>query len=258
VIFSNSAFYYGIEVTAETNRISFSEGAGPELIGVLRSGKYTLTTFLNDVLRAMNDAGALTYSGSINRATRVYTITGSGTFTLKVASSSVTTTAFATMGFTGYDRTGASSYTGTGAVGFSYQPQFRLQSFVSFDDNQKAVESTLNESASGAVELVRFGVVKLMECNITFITDIDQGVGGAIETNLSGVSAARNFMQSIVKKGPIEFIPDRLLPNAFRYCVLESTPENQKGVDFKLKEQFTRGLAGYYETGLLTFREVIP
>lgn len=258
MIFSKSAFYYGIEVTAETSRISFSEGAGPELIGVLRSGKYTLTTYLNEVLRALNQSGALTYTGSIDRTKRLYTIIGSGTFTLKVASSSVTATAFSTMGFTGSDRTGGTSYQGTGAVGFSYLPQFRLQSFVNFDDNQKAVESTLNESASGAVELVRFGVIKLMECNLTFITDIDQGFGGPIETNLSGVSAARSFMQSIVKKGPIEFIPDRLSPNTFRYCVLEATPESSKGVDFKLKEQFTSGKIGYYETGLLTFREVIP
>ncbi len=255
MIFSDSAFYYGLEVTAETSRISFSEGSG-ELIGVMRSGKYTLTSYLAEVLRAMNDAGALTYTGSVDRETRLITISAGSTFSLLVSSASVTSTAFSTMGFSGSDKTGASSYTGTGAVGFSYRPQFRLQGFVDFDDNQKAVESTLNESASGAVELVRFGVVKLMECNIKFITDIDQGFGGPIRTDLSGVLNARLFMQSAVKKGPIEFIPDVTDPDTFRTCVLESTPENQKGVDFRLKEQLASGLVGYYETGTLVFREI--
>lgn len=255
MITTNSAFYYNFEITASNKFLSFNEG-GAEIIATLRVGKYTLTTGVNEVIRALNEYGALTYSGSLNRSTRLVTISASGTFSLLTTSGTNSLSIFPTIGFSGSDKTGASSYTGSSAIGSVYQPQFRLQSYIDFEDNQKAVDSTVNVSANGQVELVRFGVVKLMECNIDFITDIDQGSGAYIRTDLSGVSNARTFMQYLVNKGPLEFIPDILTPGTFTNCILESTPESRDGVDFKLKEKFSSGLVGYYSTGLLTFREV--
>lgn len=255
MITTESAFYYGFEITANNKFICFDEGGG-ELIAEMRVGKYTLTSGVNEAIRAMNDAGSLVYSGSLNRSTRLLTISSTANFSLLTTSGTNTLSAFPVLGFSGADKSGASTYTGSSAIGTSYRPQFRLQSYVDFNDNQQAVDSTVNISANGQVELIRFGVVKLMECNIDFITDIDQGHGGYIRTELTGVSKARTLMEYLVNKGPLEFVPDIENPNTYTNCVLESTPESKDGVNFKLKEKFSSGLIGYYSTGLLTFREV--
>lgn len=255
MILTNSSFYYDFQITEDNKFISFDEGGG-EIIAELRVGKYTLTGGVNEAIRAMNDAGALTYTGSLDRTTRIVTISGSANFSILGATMTNTLTALFTLGFGATDLTGASTYDGASAIGSVYRPQFRLQAYVDFNDNQQAVDSTVNVSANGQVELVRFGVVKLMECDIDFITDIDQGYGGYIRTDGSGVSKARSFMEYLVNKGPVEFIADEKSPYTFKNCILESTPESKDGVNFKLKEKFSSGLVGYYSTGLLTFREI--
>lgn len=256
MITTNSTFYYDFQITAQNRFISFKEGAGPELIAEMRVGKYTITNGVSEAVRALNDAGSLTYTYVIDRKTRIVTISASNTFSLLTSSGTNTLSALPTLGFSGSDKTGSSSYTGTAAIGKVYTPQFRLQSYVDFNDNQQAVDSTLNITANGQVELIRFGVVKIMECNIDFITDIDQGLGGYITTNLNGVSDARSFMEYLVNKGPLEFIPDLTNPSTYKNCILESTVESSDGVNFKLKEKFSSGLIGYYSTGLLKFREI--
>lgn len=255
MIYSESAFYFTPDITSENNVIAFDEG-GSEILATMVQGRYTLTTYLNEILRALNEVGSQIYSGSVDRATRIYTITAPGNFALRVSSGSAGADAFANMGFVGADRTGASSYTGTVAVGSSYRPQFRLQNFVDFDHNQKKVGASVNRSASGQVEVIHFGVDRLMECTFNFITDIDQGEVSPIRTNLTGVADAEAFFEFATTKGLIEFVPDLTDPDEFRTCVLESTPESRDGIDFKLKELFMTGLSGYFTTGLLTFREI--
>ncbi len=251
-----SAFYYGIEITGSNRYLCFDEGNG-ELVASLRPGRYTPTTLMNEAARAMNEVAVDgIYTGLLDRANRLITIEADIPFDLLVATGSTTASCFSTLGFNGLDLTGEDSYRGDSAVGFSYVPQFKLQSWVYFDDYQKAVESTLNQSASGEVELIRFGRFKLMEAEIKFITDIDQGVGSPIRTDLSGVDNLRHFMENATDKGPIEFMPDMTQPGTYRNCILESTAESQQGVDFKLKEMFAQNLPGYFTTGLLTFREV--
>jgi hypothetical protein len=255
MITTESAFYYDFEITESNKFISFNEGGG-EIIAELRVGKYTLTGAVNETVRAMNDAGSLIYTGSMGRNNRIVTISASANFSLLGATMTNTLTVLFDLGFINIDYSGANTYDGNSGIGSVYRPQFRLQSYVDFDHNQQAVDSTVNISANGQVELVRFGVVKLMECNIDFATDIDQGYGGYIRTDGSGVSNLKNFMEYLVNKGPIEFIPDIQNPGTYKNCVLESTPESKDGVNFKLKEKFSSGLIGYYSTGLLTFREV--
>jgi hypothetical protein len=257
MIFTDSAFYFGTEITDDNRLIRFIEDGLP-LIAELTPGKYSLTDLAREASRAMNVVGDQDYRVSINRSTRIATIeaelVGATDFTLSLSETSAS--AFSLLGFTGSDLTGNTEYSGTAKVGLEYRPQFRLQGFVDFDDNQKAVESSVLTSASGRVETVRFGIYKLMEAEIKFITDIDQGVGGYIRTNNSGVADARRFMEYAVTKGDMEFIPDAKSPAVFTKCILESTPESSEGVDFKLKEEFAQGLTGYYTTGLLVFREV--
>ena len=51
-------------------------------------------------------------------------------------------------------------------------------------------------------------------------------------------------------------MPDRNTPGVFDKVILEKTKESSKGVGFKLKELYGKGLIDYYESGLLTFRKV--
>jgi hypothetical protein len=157
------------------------------------------------------------------------------------------------MGFTS-DRSGSNSYEGDEASGDQYNPQFILQRYVDFEDNVKTAQASVNESASGVVEVVSYGQNKFMECNITLATDIVPQ--GAIIENANGVSDLRNFMNYAITKAPMEFVRDVDDENNFNSILLESTREDNKGTAFRLKELYARKLVGYFETGNLVFREL--
>jgi hypothetical protein len=50
-------------------------------------------------------------------------------------------------------------------------------------------------------------------------------------------------------------MPDRDDPNTFETFILESTPESQQGVSYRLKEDLEYG-TDFYKTGVLKFRKV--
>lgn len=160
------------------------------------------------------------------------------------------------IGFTATDFTGLTSYTGTLPSGKEFIPQFILQEFVDFDNNIKSSQASVNESGSGVVEVISFGRIKFMECNVRFQTNTAMPKNAPIDNDSSGVANLRDFLDDATLKGDLEFIPDRDDPDTFTTCLLESTPESREGVDFKLKEQFGDGLAGYFQSGKLIFREV--
>lgn len=255
MILTMSRFYYGHEITKDNLFISFNEGSG-EISAQMRVGDYTLNEFVREIERTMNENGTLTYSVLVDRYTRIITISATGNFDLLVITGSQS--AFSVFTLAGFvtDKIGSNSYSSDASSGSEYSPQFLLQSFVSFDDNQRASEASVNVSASGIVEVLSFGNEQFMDCNFEYITNYNMGENSPIETNASGVEAARNFMLYCIRKNKIEFIPDRLNPNIFVNCLLESTESNSKGTGFKLKEMYSKGLAGFFETGKLVFRKV--
>ena len=163
------------------------------------------------------------------------------------------------MGFEGSDLTGANSYTGTQS-GSSYTPQFFLDKFVNFDDKQKAANSTVNQSASGTLEVIKYGQLKFMECNIIPVTNIDTGStikGAPIRSDVQGVEKLRDFLEYATTKAPLEFVPDETNPSDnIRNCVLESTTEDRNGTGFFLRELYVSLGANWYESGKLVFREL--
>ncbi len=253
---THSKFYYGFEVSDDELNIDFSEGSG-ELTAVLSIGNYTMTDFATELARALNDAGALTYTVSVNRTTRIFTIAASGTFSLLVATGShLGTTAFGVAGFSGSDRTSAATYAGNAAAGFSYSTQFILQSYVGPDDYQEALYATVNQSASGAVEVVTFGLLRFVEMNLKYATNIDHGASDVIRTNVAGHENLQALMVFLTTKAPLEFMASEDAPATFLSVFLESTADDAKGLKFKLKEQYGQGLPGYFETGTLKFRVI--
>lgn len=256
-IFNYSAFTYGHTITENNQWINFSENGVDELSAQLPIGSVTLDNYANRVAQAMNEVGTLNYTCTVNRETLKLTIQGDSEFELYVTNgTNVSISAYGLMGFT-TNRSGASSYESDVISGFVYEPQTPLQRYVDFQDNVRSNQSSVNESASGVVEVVSFGQVETMECEIPLITDITPQL--YIKENANGVSDARNFLIYAITKSPIEFIPNYTngnKANNITECILESTPEDRNGTAFKLKEQYARKLVGYYTTGLLTFRKL--
>ena len=119
---------------------------------------------------------------------------------------------------------------------------------------QEAANATVKQSASGIIEVVKFGNIEFAELNIPYATDIiDQGY---MVDDASGVSKLRYLMNYLITKAPIEMVQDVNNPSVFTKCILESTRANKKGVGYTLKELYSRGLTGYFETGKLKFRKI--
>lgn len=255
MIDSYSAFIYGHAVDSTNNYIDWDIG-GSEISVQMNVGEYSLTDFCTEIARAMNSANQGTYAVTVNRTTGIITVTKSaGTFRFLASTGShVGTSVFSLMGFAAVDGTLAASQTGSLRSGSLWLPQFKAQDFVHFDNQQSAVDGSVKKSASGRVEAVSFGNQKLMDCNFKFITNIQQTLNDLIVSDSSGVENARAFMEYAVTKKDMEFIPDRNDYDTYYKVILESTPESQDGLGFKLKEQYQNGLRDYYETGVLKFR----
>mgnify|MGYP003657877872 CR=1 FL=1 len=242
-------------VTLSNSYVDFNEG-GSALSAQLDSGAYSLTAFALELARVMTAAGGQTYSVVFSRSTRKLTISATGNFALLLSSGAHTgVSALILAGFSGgADRTGTNSYVGASTCGYEYKPQYFLQKYVPSANFQKEIMPSVNESASGKIEVLSFGTVNFIEMIIPFCTDVSQGAAGAIENNASGVANINSFLQAVTKKIDFEFMPDRDTESTFQKVLLESTPLDGKGVGYRLKEMFP--LAGYFTTGKLTLRVV--
>lgn len=256
MITTRSAFVYVSEITTLNNTISLDEGTGDFSVSIT-SKTYSLTDLLSAVSAALNagSGAGITYTVTIDRSTRFVTIAGDASFDLNFLSGGASLAS--TLGFAAVDLTGASSYTGTSAAGSAYFPQFRLQGFVDFDDDQASNQAAVNESATGVTEVVKFGDRNLMSADIQYANDKTHPLGDEITTNNTGVADLRSFMRFAITKGDMEFVPDITSASSFTKCILESTPESRTGTRYVLKEQFARGLGTYFNTGRLVFRKVV-
>jgi len=253
---THSKFYYGYEISDAALFIDFNEGAGA-LFAELEIGSYSLTDALTELARALNDAGTLTYTVTVDRTTQTVTIAASGAVSLLVTSGAhAGTSAFGVFGFTGADRASLASHLGNAQAGSSYATQFIVQSYIGPDDYQDATYGTVNKSASGQVEVIRFGVERFHEFNLKYVNDRDHGVGGPIRYNATGIDDLRALMQYLVTKGPLEFMPDEDDPDVFDKVLLETTADDSKGLKYKLRELYGQNLPGYFETGALKFRVI--
>lgn len=255
---THSRFYFGHTVDDTNFALDFNEG-GAELQASLNVGGYSLEEFATEVERALNEAGALTYTVTVNRTTRKITVAASGTFALLVSSGSrVGTDCFDLLGFTGADQTAAATYTADSASGSEYVTQFILQSFVDSSDFIKGRMSTVNQSASGETEVFKYGDDAFYEMNFTYLTDRTLGATSPIRNNATGISEIRTLLNYMRTKAHFEFMPDEDDVSTYSTVVLESTPDEKTGVGFKLKELFSQKLPGFFETGVITLRDVSP
>ena len=247
-LFTRSKFYYGHTVDINNRNIDFQEGA-EVFVARLRPRGYTLTGFAQEIARAMNLISENNYVVTVDRENRQITIAGDSSFSL-LADSGVNagTSALPLAGFE-VDQSGASSYTG-GSSGEEFIPQLRLQDFINFDEDIDSVDAVVNESASGRTESVTFGRNRFMTCNIRYQTD---KAVGFMENNPNAVSQLKEFMNYIITKAEIEFMPNKDDPESFFPCILERTSRSNTGTGYRLIE--SDGTPGFFDTGRLTFRE---
>lgn len=253
-----SYFNYGHTINDGNKYFCFIEGAGTEKIAVLDVGSYTLTKFKDILSQALNNAGTLAYTVTVNRSTRIITITATGTF--KILGSTGTRAGQQVLSLAGFhdaDTTLATVQVGSFASGYGYEPQFILQDYVDPKHNKSLANATVSKSADGSsVSIQSFGTVRMMKCNIKFATNIQQMVGDPIKSNQQGVEDLISFMEYCVTGSPIEYIEDINNKDIFYRVRLDQTEASQDGVEYELKERYDIGLPFYFDTGKLTFRVV--
>lgn len=254
---NRSSFYYGHEVTAVNNSLSFSEG-GLEIVAEVAVGIYSLSNFCDAFVLALNSntQNAIDYTYTLDRVTRKITVNGSGNFEiLALTGTTFGSTVLNLAGFTTTDFTGSNSYEGNIGSGKQYLPQFLLQKFIDFDFDIQTNRAKIGESAEGILQTVQFGLKSFMTCSMVFITDLDQSQGSPIENNQSAVLETLDFLNYLIKKGDLEFNYDRNIPNNFVKCILESSPASGQGTSFRLSPMYGQGLSKFYEIKGLRFRK---
>lgn len=257
MISTYSKFYYGIEITSDNKYLDFDEGAG-EINAYINVGFHSLDDLRNEIETALNTFGINSYTVTCNRDTRKFTITSDSAMDmlwdtgLNSASSVGTTIGFNV----GSDDLAATSFVSDNAIGSVYSPQFKLQDYISSDDYRMLRNATKNKSAIGLVEVINFGTEKYFEFSIKFATNIYQPSSGPIINDSAGVQNLRAFMQYIIKGAQIEFMPDKNDEDTYYKLLLDTTSSEGSGMGYKLQEQYGRGLVGYFETGILKFREL--
>lgn len=248
-----SKWYYGHLITSDNNAIDFDEG-GAELTATLRPGSFTLEEFADEIAAQMTSVGAQTYTAAVNRASRRITISAAGSFTLRVTTGThLGTTAYTLAGFIA-NSTGTTA-TGANGSGSEFAPQFPLQGLVDFSQQREYIDSSVNIAASGYVEVVSFGSITRMDCQIKFQTNVAQA-NYLIKNDPAGFQNLKDFMEYGVQKGRMEFIVDQSAPASFVKCILDKTSASQNGTGYELKRMISEKLWDYYESGPLGFREV--
>ncbi len=252
---TRSSFYYGFVIPPTAIFFSFQELTGPVRIAQLSAKAYSLSGAAVELQRALRAAGTQDYVVTVDRNTRQLSISAPLAFDILIDSGPFGgSQIWSILGLGDTDLTGLTSYAGADPIGKEYLPQIFLLDYVPSSSSKRAIDATVNETGTGQVEVVNFGKKSITKFVIDFINDNKQDDSSYLEQNLSGVSDAVDFMNSITEKTPIEFMPDRDSKDIFEELLLESTPEDSRGLGFELKEK--AGLPNYFTTGLLQFRKV--
>ena len=251
---NHSKFYYGWQITNQNKYIDFNDGAGVKT-ATLKVGYYSSTDLMIEIKKKMDALSTLDFTVSFNRTNRKFTISSTSSFSLLFSTGpNAAQSAAILLGYTATDKTSASSYLAENVSGYEYETQFYIQSYKDTSTNRKAIDGTVNKSASGAIEVIKFGNERFMEGEFLFITNIIQESISIIRTNSQGREDFIQFIEWCTEKAPIEFIKNENDPSTFQTLVLESTPSDSKGLDYDLIEMYDRGLAQYYRSGVLKFR----
>lgn len=251
---NHSKFYYGWLITNQNKYIDFNDGSGVKT-ATLKVGYYSSSDLMIEIKKKMDAQSSLDFTILFNRTTRKFTISSTSNFSLLFSTGPNAAQSTASLlGYTATDKTSASTYLAENVSGYEYSTQFYIQSYKDTSTNRKAIDGTVNKSASGVIEVIKFGNERFMEGEFLFITNIVQEPQSIIRTNIQGREDFIQFIEWCTEKAPVEFMKIENDPSTYQQLVLESTPTDSKGLDYDLIEMYDRGLAYYYRSGTLKFR----
>lgn len=249
-----SKFQYGWEITTANRYIDFDDGSVKSFM--IAVDKYSPTELAQELASKFNANSSLDFTVTYDSVTRTFAISASASFELLfLTGTNNAETACAVFGFNKLDLSGDDSYVSDFASGVEYSPQFILQSYMPTSNNRRAIDGIVNKSASGVIEVIKFGNERFMSCEMLFITNIVQDSSSIIRTNKTGVEDFISFIEWCTDKGSVAFFEDENLESS-QDLILESTEKDQKGLDYELKENYDKGLPEYFSSGKLTFRLV--
>ena len=251
---NHSKFYYGWLIDNTNKYIDFNDVSGIKT-AILKVGYYSSSDLMIEIKKKMDALSTLDFTISFNRTTRKFTISSTANFSLLFSTGpNAAQSTSSLLGYSATDKTSASTYLAESVSGFEYSTQFYIQSYKDTSTNRKAIDGTVNKSANGTIEVIKFGNERFMEGEFLFITNIIQESQSIIRTNSEGREDFIQFIEWCTEKAPVEFIKIENDPSTFQVLVLESTPLDSKGLDYDLLEMYDRGLAQYYRSGTLKFR----
>jgi hypothetical protein len=259
MIKTQSQFWYGWEITVNNQYVDFQYASDltPRL-AVIPIGKYSSDELCIQLqTQIANLGGPAIIFVTFDRIQKKFILTCSVGFTLLCNSGAHSSVggAWAVLGFsTSSDRSGSLTYTADSSSLLQWRPQFMLQGLTTPGQLRGLRDPVYAESSSGVGELSHFGEIQYIEFEAMWITDImGQKV---IENDCYGVENANAFMQWITKKANFEFMPDRNNPAVYYQLKLETTPEDSKGLGYRLIEDYDKGRPNYFRTGKLRSRIV--
>lgn len=250
---SASLFLYGFTITELNNSIDFKTASlGPEYNATLNNGYYSLTSLMNEIVRAMTVADpASTFTvtadrtiagGTQNRVT--ITKLSGGFFSILFGTGTFASSSVATLiGFNTSDYTGFSTYQGYTTAGTSLIPNYTGYSYLGPDFNQKLF-GQVNVSASGVKEAIVFNIQKFFQVQFKYIPQA------------TWISIWTSFFQWAIQQRELEFTPEITSPTTFYEVTLEQTTGDGKGLAFKSREMLSESMPFLYDTGVMTFRLV--
>lgn len=248
-----SRFFYGTAVTRLVWAVDFNEGAG-ELQATLAVGNYSLTEYGVELQRALRAAGSQAYVVSLNRTTRKFTISAPLNFSLLAGTGTrIGVGAWSMIGAAATDKTGANTYTMENGAGSEYNPQYYLDGYTKEGHSIELEDAAVSSTPVGYSQIASFGDGSRVPMNIRLITNKTGLKNTGFVANLNGESDFLTFIKYAMKKGRLEFMPDKTTPATFIKCFLESTSEDRDARKFKLKNM----AVDIYESGTLTFRKVL-
>ena len=249
-----SAFYFNTKVESTNYALDFDEGGG-EIQASLDIGDYTMEELATEIARAMNVVGGQTYTCTLNRTTRIYTISASSNFSLlSFTGSRLGSSIWSTIGYvTTSDKTGANTYDGDNASGSEYRPQFILKDYIARDDFRVKEDAVVNRAVSGEIQSVTYGDGARIQMEINLITNKTGLNQSYFYSNATGKADALTFMNYLITKSKVEFMPDVSTRSTYYKVILESTEESDTGTQFSLKNM---QVPDFYTTGPLIFREI--
>jgi len=243
-----SMFTYGLQVTTSNSSLDFkSASGGPTRLATLSLGYYSITSLLDETIRAMNEADpTTTYSYSVNRSlnggtqNRVTLISGGSYFSLLFGSGPRNASSVAPLlGFAGIDRVGSTSYQGLYTIGTSLIPDYIGYNYKDPIVNQ-LIQGAKLVSTSGRKEAIVYQIMKFLEVEFRYEK----------KANLLNWQA---FFNWAIQQRPFEIKPEISNYNYTYDVTLEKTGKDQNGMGFVMNEMLPQ-FPNYFSTGPLSMR----